>query len=87
MNCVARCSAVFFAHRTVLLVMAAVLGALKACGWPVRNVFNMISADPKGDGQPRNVNGDFSGGRLRPVHNQLSDYVAVQASSLPKIGE
>jgi hypothetical protein len=29
--------------------------------------------------------GDFSGGKLRPTHNQISDYVAVQASSLPKI--
>ena len=29
--------------------------------------------------------GEFSGGRLRPTHNQLSDYIAVQFSSLPKI--
>ena len=61
-------------------------GAVMAAGWPWRNVHNMARANPKGDEHKRNVNGDFSGGRLRPIHNQLGDYVGVQCSSLPKIG-
>ena len=61
-------------------------GAVMAAGWPWRNVYNMARANPKGDEHKRNVNGDFSGGRLRPIHNQLGDYVGVQCSSLPKIG-
>jgi hypothetical protein len=61
-------------------------GAMKAAGWPVRNVYNMVRAGPNGDGQKRSVSGDFSGGRLRPYHNALADWVGVQCSSLPKIG-
>ena len=45
----------------------------------------MATADPKGDGQKKSVNGVFSGGRLRPAHNLAADYVGVQFSSLPKI--
>lgn len=31
------------------------LGPMKAGLWPVRNIANMISADPKGDGQAKDV--------------------------------
>lgn len=44
-----------------------------------------VLSDPLG-ARALYAQGDFSGGKLRPVHDQLSDYVAVQASSLPKIG-
>ena len=61
------------------------LDALKGAGWPVRNLFNFATADPNGDGVPRDTAGAFSGGPLRPYHNRVSDYVAVQAGQLPKI--
>ena len=31
------------------------------------------------------MTGDFSGAPLRPYHDRLSDYISVQAGSLPKI--
>eukprot|EP01052_Picozoa_sp_SAG31_P031489 SAG31_NODE_3342_length_4383_cov_5.306723_2_plen_223_part_00 len=65
--------------------MAAVFGALKASGWPLRNFYNMATADPNEDPERHSLKGEFSGGPLQPVHG-LVDYVAVQASSLPKIG-
>eukprot|EP01050_Picozoa_sp_SAG11_P007133 SAG11_NODE_584_length_8351_cov_159.783568_2_plen_195_part_00 len=44
----------------------------------------MLNADPSEDAEKHNLRGNFSGGRLQPYHGP-TDYVAVQASSLPKI--
>ena len=43
------------------------------------------NADPKEDPDKHSLKGVFSGGPLQPVHGAI-DYIAVQASSLPKIG-
>ena len=68
------------------MAAAKVVGALKASGWPLRNFYNMATADPKeGESDKRDVKGKFSGGPLQPYHGPV-DYIAVQASTLPKIG-
>jgi hypothetical protein len=64
---------------------ASIANALKGAGWPARNLYNFVTADPSGDGVKRNTAGGYSGGPLRPYHDRLSDYVAVQASQFPKI--
>merc|ERR1740130_1149034 len=62
---------------------AAMTGAVKGMGWPLRNLSSMATI-PK-DYIKRDVQGNHEGGPLRPWANRLSDYVAVQAGSLPKI--
>ena len=58
---------------------------VKNAAWPVRNLYNMATADPKGDGLARSVNGDFSGGKLKPYHNSLTDVFSVFFGQAPKI--
>ena len=64
---------------------AKIVGALKAGGWPLRNIYNMATVDPKEDPAKHDLKGSFSGGELQPYHAP-TDYLAVQASTLPKIG-
>lgn len=64
--------------------MSFIPGPVKNAGWPLRNVYNMVTANPKGDGQKRSVNGDFSGGKLKPFHG-LTDYFNVFFGQVPKI--
>jgi len=58
----------------------AMLGAL----WPVRNLVNFASADGSA-ARTSDEKGRFSGGRLRPYHDRLADYVGVFFGQLPKI--
>ena len=64
---------------------ASVVSALKGAGWPFRNLYGFATAEPNGNGMKRDTAGKYSGGPLRPYHDRLSDYVAVQAGQLPKI--
>jgi len=62
-----------------------VFGALSGAAWPVKNVYQMFTADPRGNGT-KNTRGAFSNAPLRPHMLRLSDHIGVQAGSLPKLG-
>jgi hypothetical protein len=64
---------------------AGLMDTFLAAAWPVRNVYKMATANPKGDGVQRNVAGDFSGGKLKPYMLSFTDHLGIQTSSLPKI--
>jgi len=61
------------------------LETTKASLWPFINLYNMANADPRGDGIERNTAGSYSGKKLRPFNNKLSDYLGIQFGSIPKI--
>jgi len=62
------------------MALRATLGAL----WPLRNIYNFIHADGTSESQC-DEKGAYSGGKLRPYHDRLADYVAVFCGQLPKI--
>jgi hypothetical protein len=59
--------------------------AMLACGWPIKNVYEMVTANPDGPTIAPDEKGNYSGEKLRPYHDRFSDYVGVQFSCLPKI--
>lgn len=58
--------------------------ATKGSAWPVLNIYLMMTASHPA--KEVNEKGDFSGGTLRGYAGRLSDHLAVQAGSVPKIG-
>merc|ERR1719491_347440 len=59
------------------------VNATKGAMWPFLNLYKMAST-----GQPENPpdeKGTYSGGKLRPYNDKLSDYIGVQFGSVFKI--